>query len=526
MTLVSFLVVVLILVAIMAFSRTWTPKLGLDLSGGTTITLTAINATGTGSVDQDSLQQARTIIEQRVNSLGVGEVTVTTSGNNQIIVSAPNVQGDTLIEMVGQTAQLEFRRVYAVEQSYAVGEGQATELPTVPTSVEQRPSEPQSELPLDQVGREALIAEQLLWKPTDQDEQDFADFACGDQMPMVWDQPYFACPRDSQTSGYSVKYLLGPMMIEGSLVEDSGAGIPQNQMSWIVTLGFDSLGTVLFREATTALSSAEEPLNQFAIVLDGRVISAPTVNDTIPDGSAQISGSFNQESANNLANILRYGALPLNFDSSDAETISPTLGEDQLKAGLIAGAIGLLLVIVFCLIYYRGLTVVVVASLLMAAGVVYTLVCLLGESMNFALSLPGLAGVIVAIGITADSFVIFFERVRDEAREGRSIRTAVETGWERARRTIVVADGVSILSAVILFILSIGAIKGFAFTLGLTTLVDLALIFFFTKPLMSLLVKTKFFGTGRRWSGFEAEHLGISAARQPRPRALATAKEG
>ena len=215
----------------------------------------------------------------------------------------------------------------------------------------------------------------------------------------------------------------------------------------------------------------------------------------------------------------------MTFDSSDAETISPTLGGDQLTAGLIAGGIGLLLVVVFCIVYYRGLTVVVVASLVMAAGVVYSLLCLLGESMGFALSLPGLAGVIVAVGITSDSFVIFFERVRDEAREGRSIRTAVETGWDRARRTIVVADAVSILAAAILFILSIGAINGFAFTLGLTTLVDLVLIFFFTKPLMSLLVKTKFFGTGRKGSGFEAEHLGISSTRRPRPRALATAKE-
>ena len=525
MTLISLLAVLVILVSIMALSKTWTPKLGLDLSGGTTITLTAIT-TGGGAVDASSLEQARTIIEQRVNSLGVGEVTVTTSGNNQIIVSAPNVQGDALVEMVGQTAQLEFRRVYAVEASYAVADGQATELPSVPDTVEPRPTEPASELPTTESERLTLVNEQLTWEPSEQDTADFEDFQCGDVMKPVWDQPFFACPRSTGAQGeQSYKYLLGPMLIEGNLLNNAGAGIPQGQISWIVTLSFDPLGTSLFRAVTTTMSTAASPTNQFAIVLDGKVISAPSVNVTIPDGSAQITGSFNRDSATNLANVLKYGQLPLTFDSSDAETISPTLGGDQLTAGLIAGGIGLLLVVIFCIVYYRGLTVVVVASLVMAAGVVYALLCLLGESMGFALSLPGLAGVIVAVGITSDSFVIFFERVRDEAREGRSIRTAVETGWDRARRTIVVADAVSILAAAILFILSIGAIKGFAFTLGLTTLVDLVLIFFFTKPLMSLLVKTKFFGTGRKGSGFEDEHLGISSTRRPRPRALATAKE-
>ena len=527
MTLIIFSAVLLFFILTMALSKTWTPKLGLDLSGGTTITLTAMNSTGSGAVDQTSLEQAKTIIEQRVNSLGVGEISVTTSGNNQIIVSAPNVQGDTLAEMVGQTAQLEFRRVYDVQTTVAVIEGQATELPMVPDLTKQRPTEPSSELPSDATERKALVQEQLNWEPSDEDKQDFAKFACGDFEKPVWDQPLFACMRDSGTAGEpSDKFLLGPMLIEGSLVSKAQAAPPDGQMSWTVHLQFGDLGTSLFSEATTVLSSATTPTDRFAIVLDGRVISAPTVNDPIPGGSAQISGTFNNESATNLANVLKYGALPLNFESSDADSVSPTLGGDQLMAGLIAGAIGLLLVLIFCIFYYRGLTVLVFASLVMAAGVVYSLLCILGQAVGFALSLPGLAGAIVAIGITADSFVIFFERVRDEAREGRSIRTAVETGWERARRTIVIADGVSILSAVILFILSIGAIKGFAFTLGLTTIVDLALIFFFTKPLMSLLVKTKFFGSGQPGSGFEAEHLGISSTRRPRPRGLSTVKEG
>ncbi|MCL1906911.1 MAG: protein translocase subunit SecD [Propionibacteriaceae bacterium] len=527
MTLLGLFVIVAIMAALMVFSRSWTPRLGLDLSGGTTITLTAISS-GTGGVDPANLEQARNIIEQRVNSLGVGEVSVTTSGSNQIIVSAPNVQGDALIEMVGQTAQLEFRRVYNVDQSTAYIEGKATELPSVPTIIQPNDTiDPADvpELPTDTKERQALLAELLAWTPSEEDNKIFYEFQCGDPMSAEWNQPLIACPRNEGTETTSLKYLLGPMILEGNLVKNASAGLPEGQMKWIVTLEFDGQGATLFSDATTELANATEPTDQFAIVLDGRVISAPSVNEPIPGGNAQISGTFNQDSANNLANVLKYGALPLTFDSSDAETISPTLGADQLIAGLIAGGIGLLLVIGFCLLYYRGLTVLVVASLMMAGGVVYMLICLLGQSVGFALSLPGLAGVIVAIGITADSFVIYFERIRDDAREGRSIRTAVETGWERARRTIVVADGVTILSAVVLFILSIGAIKGFAFTLGLTTLVDLALIFFFTKPLMSLLVKTKFYGQGMKGSGFEATHLGIEPARRRRATKDRTAKE-
>ncbi|MDR0782222.1 MAG: protein translocase subunit SecD, partial [Propionibacteriaceae bacterium] len=500
----------------------WTPKLGLDLSGGTTITLTATNLTGGGTVDSASLEQARTIIEQRVNSLGVGEASVTTSGTNQILVSVPNVQGDELVAMVGQTAQLEFRRVYAQAQVEIVEEGRAIELPRVPASVNARPDQPTTELPSTEQGRVDYINEQLEWVPTEDDEADFATFECGDSIPQVWDQPFFACLRSDVESGSSTgyKYLLGPRLIEGNLLETASAGIPPQELNWAVSLRFNTFGGKLFSEATAGLAGAASPTNQFAIVLDGKVISAPSVSNRIPDGSAQISGGgMTQASAMNLANVLKYGALPLAFELSNVETVSATLGGDQLTAGLIAGGIGLLLVIIFCIIYYRGLSVVVFSSLAIAGATLYTLIVLLGESMGFALSLPGLAGVIVAIGITADSFVIFFERVRDEAREGRSLRTAVETGWVKARRTIVVADMVTLLSAVILYILSIGTVKGFAFALGLTTLVDLAIIFFFTKPLISVLVRTKFFGTGQPGSGFEAEHLG-QGARKSRTREL------
>ena len=273
-------------------------------------------------------------------------------------------------------------------------------------------------------------------------------------------------------------------------------------------LSFNTLGADLFASATTYLATQTSPMNQFAIVLDGKVISAPSVSAEIPGGNAQITGSFTQSTATNLANVLKYGALPLTFEVSSVDNVSATLGADQLHAGLIAGAIGLVLVLVYSILYYRALARAVVLSLSMAAAGTYSLMVLLGSSMGFALSLPGIAGAIVAIGVTADSFVIFFERIRDEMRDGRSIKTSVESGWRKARRTIVVADAVSLLSAVVLFVLALGSVKGFAFTLGLTTILDLVIVFFFTKPLLALLVKTTFFGTGKRGSGLDAGHIG------------------
>ena len=291
-----------------------------------------------------------------------------------------------------------------------------------------------------------------------------------------------------------------------------------------MNLEFNSEGGAAFEQATREISQKSEPQNRFAIVLDGVSISAPSVNEAIPGGRAEISGNFTQKSATELANVLKYGALPLAFDVSEVNNVSATLGGEQLRAGIIAGIIGLALVVGYCFWYYRGLGIVVVASLGIAAILTYASVVLLGSSVGFALNLPGIAGIIVAIGITADSFVIFFERIRDEVREGRSLRTAVETGWRRARQTILIADTVSMLSALVLFVLAIGSVKGFAFTLGLTTLIDVVVVFLFTKPLMTLLARTKFFGGGHRLSGLDPEHLGVQALPGSRSRRPAIAR--
>jgi preprotein translocase subunit SecD len=528
-TLIILFAVIAGLFSIMAFSNVWTPKLGLDLSGGMQVTLTADSATG--KVSSESLQLARQIIQRRVDAIGVGESEVTTSGDRQIVVSVPNVTSEELAKMVGQTAQLNFRKVYQAESA---ADSQA--VPTLPQPVESpRPSVEPTATPTEDPTasaspgatasatpgssaspsstatgspEEQRLDKLLAWKPSERDTKDFQSFKCGDNFPDVSTEPLITCDKANQ-----YKYLLGPVLIKGEQVSRANAGVPQNSVAWEVELEFKPEGAEQFRIVTGHLNEQTSPQNQFGIVLDGEVISAPQVtNGAITGGRASITGSFTQQSATELANVLSFGALPLSFTMSNVESISPKLGGEQLEAGIIAGIIGLLLVVLYCLLYYRGLAMVVTLSLVVAGLLTWAMVVLLGQSVGFALNLPGIAGAIVAIGVTADSFIVYFERIRDEVREGRGLRTAIETGWVRSRRTIMAADSISLLSAVVLFVLSFGSIQGFAFTLGLTTLIDLAVVFFFTKPMMTLLGRTKFFGQGHRFSGFEAEHMGASKA--------------
>lgn len=541
--LIGTFVVLVVLVGAMALAKTWTPRLGLDLRGGTTITLTAANTTGQGAVSKDSLEQARSIIQQRVDSLGVGETEVTTSGDNQIIVTVPNVQRDELVDLVGQTARLSFRAVYAIEAADPAAQGQPGQTadpsqgsgqeqpqgeqpqggqPTANRPAPMLPTAPPMPRPTTE-GQGTPPEKAMDWQPSAADTKEFQKFKCTDDFPEVADQPLFACDEEGTS-----KMLLGPTLIDGDKLEDASAGVPSGQLQWQVNLSFNPEGAKAFEEATRALSAKQQPMNQFAIVLDGKSISAPSVDQAIPGGQAQISGNFNQESATKLANVLKYGALPLAFDISSVENVSATLGGEQLQAGLIAGAIGLLLVLIFSIVYYRGLSLVVIASLIVAAAFSWCVMVLLGSAVGMALNLPGIAGAIVAIGVTADSFIIYFERIRDEVREGRSLRSAVESGWSKAKRTVLVADAVSLLSAVVLFVLAIGAVRGFAFMLGLTTLIDIAITFWFTKPLMTMLVKTKFYGQGHKWSGLDAEHFGvksIAGRTRARTRAASTGSE-
>ena len=488
----------------------WKPNLGLDLQGGTRITLQA-KATS-GDVTDAKLRQARSIIDQRVNASGITEGEVTTQGGNQVIIEIPGQDESDIVDQVGRTAQLRFRLVWASAQS--------AEKPADPAETKKQNEAiakvDWSKLTLDQIiqaetqGVQSLPKEYIPGLNALNDQA--KNFVCSKRtIPQEdrADRPLVTC--DTTTGEVAV---LSPSVIEGTDVKSASAVVPQGQVSWVVALQMKGEGTKTFDKVTEALyqqqQQGSDQTSRFAIVLDGEVISAPTTNGHFTDGSSQISGNFTATSSKALANQLKYGALPLTFELNGSSFEGPTLAGTQLKAGLVAGAVGLVLVVVYLLFYYRGLGLVAISSLIVAAAVTYGMVLLLGQGVGFTLTLPGIAGLIVAIGITADSFIVFFERLRDEVRDGKSLRLAVESGWKRARGTILAADAVSIMAALILFIFAIGVVRGFAFALGLTTLIDILVVFCFTKPLVTLLARTEFFGQGHRLSGLDAAHLGIS----------------
>ena len=459
-------------------------KLGLDLQGGTSVTLQPRIEDGqTGKVTSEAIDQAVAIIRQRVNSLGVAESEVSAQGtgvNRQIIISVPGETGRRIVDLVGQTAELRFRPVLAE------GAGAATSVTDAANAT--LPAGVTPEL-------NAQFAALDCTKPENRQGGN-----SGSESATV-----ISCDR-----GGVSKFILAPAEVLGRQVSKASAVInTQSASGWYVVLDFNGEGTTKFGAMTSRLTGLPAPQNQAAIVLDGLVYSAPRINEAINAGTAQITGNFTQLEAQDLANVLKYGALPLAFDRGEVQQISPSLGADQLHGGLIAGGLGLLLVIAYSMLYYRGLGIVSVGSLLVASVIALLSFLLLGEWIGFTLTLAGIAGAIVAIGITADSFIVYFERIRDEVREGKSLKSAVETGWARARRTVIVADAVSMIAAVMLYFFAVGGVRGFAFTLGLTTVIDLIVVFFFTKPLVTLLAKFTFFNSGHKLSGFSAKSLGI-----------------
>ena len=458
-------------------------KLGLDLRGGTSVTLTPRASEGT-KVTTEAIDQAVAIIRQRVNSLGVAESEVAAQGsgtNRQIVISVPGQTGEKIVQLVGQTAELRFRQVLVEGAPSATTAAADAKSATLPSGVN-------AELNAKYAALDCTKKESLQGGSTE--SPDIAVVGC-------------------DRAG-TQKYILAPAQVVGSMVSKASAAIDQQGAAgWYVLLSFNGEGTKKFGALTTSVTTLAAPQNQVAIVLDGLVVSAPRINEAINGGSAQITGSFSQEEASNLANVLKYGALPLAFDQGEVLQVSPTLGADQLHAGLLAGLLGFLLVFLYSFMYYKGLGIVTVASLMIAAAIAYLSFLLLGEWIGFTLTLAGIAGAIVAVGITADSFVVFFERLRDEVREGRSLRSAVESGWVKARHTIIIADTVSMIAAVLLYFFAVGGVRGFAFTLGLTTLIDLLVVFVFTHPLVAILARTSFFASGHKLSGFSAKSLGM-----------------
>jgi preprotein translocase subunit SecD len=526
-----------------------TPKLGLDLRGGTQVILHATDVQG-GEVSKSALNSAVDIIRQRVDAAGVGGATINTQGSDNIVVSAPGVNGRQL-DALDQTALLNFRQVLAQTSGSA---GPAATPPTT-SATPSTSAEPSKSPDKKKKSSGAALTSALMrpgasaspspspsaTTPTASPSPSAADTGATEPVPGSYDTNIdvvskvyesYDCVNgvneNSPTLGAdapedyivacddtgAVKYLLAPAGVKGEDIGSANSTVDPQTNQWKVQLTFKGDGkggwfdlTKKAYESTPLEQCPPQPdqagCNGIAITLDGVVQSAPASQAPgIAGGSTEITGDFSRTEADTLANVLKFGALPLKLEKISVNTVSATLGSDQLRGGLIAGVIGLGLVILYSLLYYRALGIVTVLSLAVSGLLLYSVTTLLGHSsLGYTLSLPGIAGFIVAVGITADSFVVFFERLRDEVREGKRLRSAVERAWPRARRTIISADAVSLLAAVVLYIVSIGDVRGFAFTLGLSTIADLFVVFCFTKPLLAVLARTKTFDAGHGWTG-------------------------
>ncbi len=474
-----------------------TPGLALDLAGGRQIILQAQSIDGS-DIDSNDLKQAVEIIRKRVDASGTSEAEISTQGDRNIVVGLPGEPDEATLDLVRRSAQLQFRPVLYVGAPQPIQAGPPagdTETDSVERPTPTNPSDP------------AWITEEV--------DAQFAALDCTNPENLTngdlgeRDQALVACRADG-----AAKLILGPVELTGEDVSTASAGPTLNPQTGAPTGGFEVRldltggGGDKFRAVTERLSQTPTPRNQFGILLDGVVITHPEVNTPIPGGKAQITGDFTLKEAEQLANQLKFGAIPLTLELLTDDHISATKGADELRNGLIAGAIGLVLVVIYSMFQYRALGAVTVGSLLIAGGVTYGFIALLSWGLGYRLSLAGVAGLIVAIGITADSFIVYFERVKDELREGRSLQSAVEHGWSRAKRTIIISDVVSFLAAAILYWLAVGSVRGFAFTLGLTTIVDLIVVILFTHPTLVLLARTKFFGEGHRFSGLDPRQLG------------------
>lgn len=561
----------------------FSPKLGLDLSGGTQIILEP-RLEDDESVSAEQLEEARDIIVQRIDAQGTTGSEVTTQGDSSIVVAMPGTPTKEQEEAIAASSQMQFRPVLAsdigsqealeeMQEEQGSGSGSGSGSPTSSatsskSSSKSTTSKDSSEEtsdsgaqsieapaePSDPSGSEtsgspspsdddAPVEEQPAmpgqggqmpsdWKPTGKPKnatdpnnisaklwKEFQDLDCSkppEEKPTNEDdEAMVACGQDGQ-----VKYVVGPVVVPGKEIADAEAGYRvgsqgQQTNEPEISLSLSGKGRDLYgdvsRDMVTLpdLNPAGSPpgsYNALAAVLDSQVLIAPGFNEAIPNGQASISG-FEIDEARSLAQSLKFGSLPLSFDVQTRQEISPTLGSEQLRYGVIAGIIGLLIVFGYALQQYRALSVVVVGSMVIAFGITYLAIALLAWGYNYRLDMAGVTGLIIAIGTTADSFIVYFERVRDELREGRNLRAAVEAGWGRAKGTILVADGVNFIAAVILYVLASSGVRGFAFTLGLTTLIDLAIFWLFTHPMLTILARRKFFASGHKWSGFDVNRL-------------------
>ena len=550
------------------------PDLALDLKGGTQLILTPTpTSEGQREITEEDITQAISIIRNRIDASGVSESEISSMGSSNIMVSIPGTPSQEQLDLIRSSSQMNFRPVLRIGPAQGVLQNQQQPQVDNPQSGVQSGAQSgaqsgeqsgtqsgeqsgagaadtaqsgvQSTALDEATARGAADADgdgvlsdtpattpenasDLAWV-TEQVMYDFLTLDCSASADVKRvegpaDKPYAACDESGQ-----VKYILGPVAVPGSDLTSATAAIARNNNGqstgqWIVSLQFNHDGAEKFKETSTILYGYHDSdpqgssfrgspdRNSFAVVLDGTVITAPSMQAIIANGEAQISGNFTAQSATALANQLQFGSLPLNFEVQSEQQISATIGTDHLTIGLWAALIGFLLVILYLIWQYRGLAIISAGSLVIASVITYLVITLLSWAMGYRLSLAGVAGLIMAIGVTTDSFIVYFERVRDEVRDGRPLRAAVEEGWDRAKRTILVSDAVNLVAAVVLYLLAVGGVQGFAFTLGITTVIDIAVIFLFTHPMMELLIRTRFFGEGHKLSGLDPEHLGAKSS--------------
>lgn len=527
--------IIAVLAAIVAGGVLWggwtaAPKLALDLEGGTQIILEPIVVEGQ-DVTTEQLEQAVSIIRQRVDATGVAEAEISTLGTN-IVVAIPGEPDQATLDRLQASAKLEFRAVLVAGAPSATtvddgtdADGDGTPDPTDPATdptATPDPSATPSATPTD--GSDlAWVTPEL---QAEYDAFDCASLASAATNVAPPDVPLITCETD-----LSIKYILGPVEVDGSNITDARSGqvLGANGINtgrWAVYPTFDETGTEAFAAITTRLVSLASPRDQFAAVLDGKVLIAPATQAAITNGKPEITGNFAQETATALASQLKFGALPVSFEVQSRDTISATLGESQLTSGLIAGGIGLILVVIYSFFQYRLLASVTIASLVVAAVLTYLVVTIAAWRWGYRLSLAGVAGLIVAIGFTVDSFIVYFERIRDELRDGRALAAAVEAGWKRALRTIYAAKGVNLLSAVVLLIFAVGNVRGFALTLGVTVIIDVLVVVLFTHPMLQLLATTRFFSSGHPLSGLDPQALGAVYRGRAEFRISAEARRG
>ncbi|WP_054953625.1 protein translocase subunit SecD [Flaviflexus massiliensis] len=498
------------------------PDLALDLEGGTQIILAPVVDDGFEVTDED-IAQAIEIIRQRVDASGVSEAEITSQGGANIVVGLPGNPSEETLDLVRTSAVLGLRPVinYTDQVLASQGlapvysqDGSALTDEQIATAKAMADLDGDGELSSEPSGTpesgsdDAWITEEVLFQGLT-----INCLAADSRLQNTYVEPdtsIVSCDLEKGTS-----YILGPTELDGRDLSDANSGPRVNKQGqtvggWQVNLEFTSEGGDKFAEVTTRLSGYpyQSAKNLFAIVLDGSIISVASLEEPITGGSAAISGNFTAPEAASLANQLSFGSLPLTFEVLSEDQISATLGSEQLTNSLIAGAIGAALIVLYLLWQYHGLGVLAVTSIVAVTGLSYLLISLLSWMIGYRLSLAGVIGLIISIGISADSFIVYFERIRDEIRDGRSLKGAVEYGWRRARQTILMSDAVNLIAAVVLYFLAVGGVRGFAFTLGLTTIIDVIVVMLFTYPMMQMLVRTKFFGQGHRLSGMSSASLG------------------